>query len=1361
MEADGIGAGNSGGVSVFQSSDTTATYSGGSWDFSTNGAVIILSTLIKANALGTGNKTQLGLINLNNNGLNNNAGVAFESYRFIPSGSGVWPLFEQFRTGGALTSSAQLGTANVIPGEWYKFEISLTNTGGGSGNYVAGCALYDYGVDGQTPGANLLIFSTALSHTGQTDITVPTLWPALRTFQNAGVDAWDDFLVYTPRSVPVFTLGLADAKVPAGQSATFAGVADGPGNIAFKWYTNQTQVAGASGRIYTTPPLDASYTNISVVAANANGSANSSATISMFVPTVATVTNLPADSIQPTSATLNGMVIDTGGDVPAITIYYGPVDGGTDSGSWSNSLPLGSQAGAFSQVVSRLSPGTTYYYTAQAVNQLGTSWASASVSFTTVSVTAALVTNLPPTGIQADSLIANGQVLSTGNDIPSITLHYGLTDGGTNPAAWSQSLSAGQQSGSFAQAVTGLSSNTTYFYTAEAVNAAGSAWAIPSQAVTTLATNTPAAAVAVLTHHNDNERTGRNLNETVLNTGNVNTNSFGLSFTRPVDDQIYAQPLVMTNVSIVGKGVHNLVIVATVNDSVYAFDADAASVTAPYWHTSFINPPNIVAPANTDMSAIGACGGNYQDFSGKMGIVGTPVIDPITGTIYLVARTKENGTTYVQRLHALDVATGLDRPNSPVVISATFPGNGTGSSGGIIPFDPIRQNQRPGLVLANGVVYIGWSSHCDNGPYHGWVIGYDKSSLQQLAVFNDTPDGYNGGIWMSGQPPAADTNGNLYLSTGNGTVDLSGAVNRGESFLKLTRSGNALTVASWFTPYNWQTLENGDIDLGSGGMLLIPGTTLAFSGGKQGFMYLVNRDNMGGLTTSTTTNNNIVQTFSVTPNQVHGGAVWWDGPGNSYAYIWPSSVRLQQYTFNRSLGKFALPAFAQSPTAAPSGQPGGLLALSADGSSPASGIVWAAHQLTGDANQSVRPGILHAYDAQNVSRELWNSQQNSARDAVGNFAKFVPPTVANGKVYLATFSGKLNVYGLLITNSPAVLAVTPAALNYGSLLSGQVSNKTFQVVNSGGQTLNGSVATATPFSITGGSPFNLGPGQTGLVQVAFGPSTGGNFSNAVVFTSNGGNSTNSVTGSAVTPGLLVAAPSNVSFGTVAAGTSSQRTILVTNMGGLTITNGTAQVTGGPFAVASGSSFTVPGLGSTNVVVSFTPPTEGSFSNTVVFASSGGGSTNVLLGAGAIVPVASFVGNPTRGTVPLLVSFTDTSTGTITNRSWDFGDGGITNTTLTNLTHTYLVAGSNTVSLTLTGPVGTNTSSRQNYIIVTKAGSITITISVSEPLVQLSWPSGILQSSAIASGPYTNVLGASSPYSVSPSQAARFFRIQVQ
>jgi PKD repeat protein len=1352
------GVGGSGCVSVFQSIDTTATYNGGSWDFSTNGAAITVSTLIKANAMANGgNKIQLGIINVTNNGLNNNPGVAFESFRVLPQGSGVWSLREQWRSGEVIPPETTIGSVNFVVGDWYKFVVSVTNTGGAAGNYTAGCAIYDYGTKGLTPGANIVTFPTLQTHTGQTNVTISAVWPAIRAFQDAGIDAWDDFLVCTPSSSPVFTVPLTNTMVPTGGAATFMALADGPGTITYSWYTNGVLVGGATGSTYTTPPVDNGYTSVNVVAENTNGSATNTASITVFVPSIAVVTNLPASGVQTTTATLNGQVLDTGGDAPVITIYYGTMDGGTNPAAWGNSTALGVQSGPFSAGVTGLSPNTTYYFTALGVNSVGTSWATPSMSLTTLPITLPSVTNLPATTVQATSATLNGQVLDTGNDIPFVTLFYGPTDGGTVTSAWAQSVSLGAQAGDFAQTILGLVSNTTYYFTAAAANTAGSSWAAPSQTFTTLTTNQPLPSVAVLSHHNDNARTGANLAETILNTTNVNTNQFGLVFTRPVDDQIYAQPLVMTNVSVLGRGTHNLVIVATVNDSVYAFDADDASATNAYWQVSFLGA-NARAPRNSDMT--GACGGNYQDFNGNMGIVGTPVIDPASGTIYVVARTVENGSTFVQRLHALNVTNGTERANSPVVITATYPGTGDGSVGGLVPFDPQRNNQRPGLALANSVVYIGWSSHCDWGPYHGWLIGYDATTLQQVVVYNDTPNGFNGGIWMSGQAPAVDASGNLYISTGNGAVDTSGTVNRGESFLKLSRSGSTLTVASWFTPFNWPALEAGDVDLGSGGMLLIPGTTLAFSGGKEGFVYLVNRDNMGGLSGGNA-DTNVVQSFQVTTDEVHGGATWWAGPGGPYGYIWPSSVNLQQYKFNTVAGMFTLPRFAQSPTAAPAGQPGGLLALSANGTTAGSGIVWAVHQLTGDANQSVRPGILHAYNAQNVTNELWNSEQLTARDAVGNFAKFVPPTVANGKVYLATFSSRLNVYGLLQSASAPQLSVSPASQSFGFLVVSQSSTQTFHVANMGGQTLTGTASTALPFSIKAGSPFSVPVGQTGVVQVVFAPSAAGVFSNAVVFASNGGNSTNTVTGSAVTGPQLAISPGSLNFGTVAVGTNAQANFVLTNLGGSTLSNGVAVLSPGPFTLLSGTPFSLPGFGSTNLVVRFSPASAGSFTNSVVVTSDGGNSSNTVAGVGAISPAANFIANPTSGAWPLTVSFTDNSTGTITNWFWDFGDNTTTNSTVGSLAHTYAGAGTNTVKLTVRGPVGTNLLTRPNYIIVTNLPPVTLTIQLSGNHVRLTWPAGTLQSAISVGGPYTNVPAATSPYTNTPVLTSQYFRVLVR
>lgn len=273
---------------------------------------------------------------------------------------------------------------------------------------------------------------------------------------------------------------------------------------------------------------------------------------------------------------------------------------------------------------------------------------------------------------------------------------------------------------------------------------------------------------------------------------------------------------------------------------------------------------------------------------------------------------------------------------------------------------------------------------------------------------------------MSAEAPSVDSEGALYVAVGNGTVgtatDPRATINRGESLLKLGRNGAGLKVLTWFTPCNWRGLNEGDLDFGSSGVLLVPGTKLAVSGSKEGKLYVVDRDAMGGLSYSKT-DTNIVQSFEVTarkaPNNIHSSPTWWEGPNGAYVYVWGESDYLRQYELDGAKQQFKLPEKAHSPTKAPIGMPGGFLSVSSDGNKAGTGILWASHPLNGDANHDVRPGILHAYDAENVSRELWNSEQVWKRDSVGNFSKFCSPTVANGKVYLATFSRKLCIYGLL------------------------------------------------------------------------------------------------------------------------------------------------------------------------------------------------------------------------------------------------------------------------------------------------------------------------------------------------------------
>src|SRR6266516_3429531 len=346
---------------------------------------------------------------------------------------------------------------------------------------------------------------------------------------------------------------------------------------------------------------------------------------------------------------------------------------------------------------------------------------------------------------------------------------------------------------------------------------------------------------AITTYKGNSLRTGQYPNETILTTSNVNVAQFGKHVLYPVDGYVYAQPLFMPNVTIAGK-THNVVFVATQHDSVYAFDADQMSTIPPLWHTSFIYPAHgITTVSPSDILC--------NDIIPEVGITGTPMIDGSTSTLSVVAKTKEQGHV-VQRLHALDITTGKDRAGSPVLIQASVPGSGAGSSNGVVSFNPLRENQRSALLLLNGVVYIAWASHCDNDPYHGWVIGYNATTLQQVpgAVYNTSPNGTRAGIWQSGGGLAAESAGYIYFATGNGTFDVdSGGSDVGDSIVKLTTQ-NGLHRVDYFTPFNQACLEAADADLGSGGILLLPTSSELICVGKEGRVYVVNGNNMGKYT---------------------------------------------------------------------------------------------------------------------------------------------------------------------------------------------------------------------------------------------------------------------------------------------------------------------------------------------------------------------------------------------------------------------------------------------------------------------------------------------------------------------------------
>jgi hypothetical protein len=512
----------------------------------------------------------------------------------------------------------------------------------------------------------------------------------------------------------------------------------------------------------------------------------------------------------------------------------------------------------------------------------------------------------------------------------------------------------------------------------------------------------------VLTWRNDNTRAGANQKEYALTPALVSTATFGKLFSCPVDGAVYAAPLWAANLAI-GGGTHNVIFIATVHDTVYAFDADNTACQM-YWQKSLLGT-NEIFVSWTDVGT--------DDIKPDIGIVGTPVIDAAKTTLYVVSKSKTNGTTCTpaaschQRLHAMNLADGSEKFSGPVDISASVTGIGDGSSNGMVAFDALKENQRPALTLLNGVVYVAWASHGDNGPYHGWIIGYSATNLTlQVAKYNSTPDGGLGGIWQSGGGLAADASGNLYCATGNGAFDgtfppISGSDDFGDSVLRLsTASGVAL--ADFFTPHDQSTLNVNDTDLGSGAVVVLPDQSgggpvhLLFISSKSGKIYLIDRDNMGKFNMST---DQVVQEFGA------GGGFWstpafWQntmyagGSGNTID-AWPFSHNTQ--------GQFDASTSSSSPSGY--GFPGASPEVSASGAS--NGVVWAIDSSQYGPPAQTNPGaaILHAYDATNLANELWNSTQGTGNGA-GNAVKFTVPTVANGKVYIGTRT-ELDVYGLL------------------------------------------------------------------------------------------------------------------------------------------------------------------------------------------------------------------------------------------------------------------------------------------------------------------------------------------------------------
>jgi hypothetical protein len=718
------------------------------------------------------------------------------------------------------------------------------------------------------------------------------------------------------------------------------------------------------------------------------------------------------------------------------------------------------------------------------------------------------------------------------------------------------------------------------------------------------------AQVSVTTYHNDLARTGQNLNEPVLTPANVNVTDFGKLFTHTLDGQVYTQPLYVPNVTIPNNGVHNVVYVATEHDSVYAFDADnnTGGNADPLWRVSFIDPPTVTTIPSSDF-------GDCHDLNPEIGTTGTPVIDLSTGTMYLLARTKESGN-YVDRLHALDIATGAEKFGGPVEVNASVPG--TGGGGNTVVFDHFTQNQRAGLVLKNGVVYMGFSLLCSAEPFYGWLLGYDAHSLTQTAVWNSTADGSHGGIWAGGSAPAVDTNGNFFLATGDGTFDAeTGGSDYGSSIVKLPPPTANWAPSDYFTPFDFKYQNEQNLDLSSAGLVLMPEQPqgphhhLLFLAGKEGTIYLVDRDQMGHFHQGK--DSQIVEALpGALPGGQWGSPAWW----NNYAYFSGAQDVVKSYGFNATTGLLSTtPVSESSPTDLYFN--GSTPVISANQNSNA--IVWTAETHIGQAT-------MHAYDALELDNELFNTKMNPTRDGAGNGARFMVPTVANGKVYLAT-NFRLATYGLF--------TFRPSSLTFPVVLAGTISStRTVTLTNPSIAAMNiTSIAATGEFQLASGtcpiSGGQLGPGASCTIGVQFAPQGGGSKSGNVNVTVAGMSVplTVPLTG---TGKSLTFTPTQMDWGAILIGQTSVPKLLTVNIFGKDPTTFNSVKIGNDSAEYAISSNTCTGSqqgpSHCSIYVTFTPNYSGPRSGTLNLSDTSGNQVINLTGTGEGIDLsAKFLG----------------------------------------------------------------------------------------------------------------------------------------
>ena len=830
---------------------------------------------------------------------------------------------------------------------------------------------------------------------------------------------------------PSITTQPTNLTVTAGQAATFIVVASGTAPLSYQWQKNGTNISGATLATYTTLATTAgdSGSSYRVVVSNSAGTATSNAA------TLTVNSGLP-DTLRSysTNFSLTENPISEGGNW---------INGGSTGLDWSNvrttsGLAFGTESGSggYDDSTAVLSgswkPDQMAQATVHTVNQNSSIFEEVELRLRTT-ITAHSLTGYEvnfrctsdgsqyvqivrwngPFGSFSYVNANSGPGLHNGDVVKATIIGSTITvyiNGSQVVQGTDGNFTSGSPGiGFFLEGASGVNADFGFTnFTASELG--GTSSAIPSASLAKLSansvtssqveansspltsTNVPVSSVNVLTYHNDNARTGQNLNESVLTSATVNSARFGKKGVLPVDGAVDAQPLYVSNL-LIGGTLRNVVLVATERDLVYAFDADTLSEL---WRSSLLG-------ANESPSDDRGC----NEITPEIGITSTPVVDLNAGphgTIFVVAMSKDASGNYHQRLHALDLSTGAEQSGSPSTIHATFT-----NSAGQFTFDPSQYKEHAGLLLLNGVIYLSWASHCDRLPNNGWVMGYSETTLKQLSAFNLTPSGTSGTVSMSGAGLAADDSGNIFFATGSGTFDtvldsrgFPAKGDYGNALMKLSTRSNSLGVSDYFAAHNTESESSSSLDLGSGGVLLLPDITdslgntwhLVVGAGKDANIYVANRESMGKFNP----NNDGAIFQKIDSDGVGLGGVWgMPAYFNDTLYYGAANDTLK--AFRISNARLVTPPASQSGSIFAS--PGTTPSISANGTS--NGIVWA-------TESNGKTGILHAYDANDLARELYNSTQAGARDQFDG--KSASPLIANGKVYVATPGGVI-VFGLL------------------------------------------------------------------------------------------------------------------------------------------------------------------------------------------------------------------------------------------------------------------------------------------------------------------------------------------------------------